>query len=459
MKIGLLPLYIKLYDETNPEVRPRMEAFYEQVAAEFEQRNINVAKAPFCRIKREFEAVVDNFEKAEVDAIVTLHIAYSPSLESIDALTGTRLPIVVLDTTETLEFGPMQDPGEVMFNHGIHGVMDLCSMLRRRGKEFAIAAGHYLESDCIDRVCGYVKVAAAASALQKAKVGLVGGAFEGMGDFAVDPQELKARFGITMETIDSAKLGKICGDITLEEISGEIAAQKETYDFASGIVEDAYQDSVRSCLALRKYIKENDYTAFSVNFLSVGKDKGIPSMPFLECCTAMARGIGYAGEGDGLTAAFTGALLSAYPETNFVEIFCPDWKNDLLYMSHMGEMNYRIADCKPLICPAGTNFTPGNTPYMGYTRMKAGKGVYVNICRDLDDYRLFVAEAEMIDCQEDNFPNNMRGWMKPKNLSTAQFLEEHSRCGATHHSIFVYGATAQELQYFGKLLNMKITIV
>lgn len=459
MKIGLLPLYIKLYDETSPEVRPRMEAFYEQVAAEFEQRNIKVAKAPFCRIKREFEAVVDNFEKAQVDAIVTLHIAYSPSLESIDALTGTRLPIVVLDTTETLEFGPMQDPGEVMFNHGIHGVMDLCSMLRRRGKEFAIAAGHYLESDCIDQVCGYVKAAAAASALQKAKVGLVGGAFEGMGDFAVDPQELKARFGITIETIDSAKLGKICGDITLEEISGEIAAQKETYDFASGIVEDAYQDSVRSCLALRKYIKENDYTAFSVNFLSVGQGKGIPSMPFLECCTAMARGIGYAGEGDGLTAAFTGALLSAYPETNFVEIFCPDWKNDLLYMSHMGEMNYRIADCKPVVCPAATNFTPGTTPYMGYTRMKAGKGVYVNICRDQDDYRLFVAEAEMLDCQEDNFPNNMRGWMKPKNLSTAQFLEEHSRCGATHHSIFVYGATTQELQYFGKLLNMKITIV
>ncbi len=459
MKIGLLPLYIQLYDKTSPEVRPRMEAFYGRVAGAFAAQNAEVVKVPFCRIKEEFQAAVDTFEKAEVDAIVTLHIAYSPSLESIDALTATKLPIVVLDTTETLEFGPMQDPGEVMYNHGIHGVMDLCSMLRRRGKAFAIAAGHYLESDCIRRVCGYVKAAAAATALKKAKVGLVGGAFAGMGDFAVDPQELKQRFGIVTETVDPAKLGKICAEVTQEELYAQIAEHKRNYVFAPGIVEAEYEDSVRSCLALRKYIKENHYTAFSVNFLSVGKGQGIPSMPFIECCEAMARGIGYAGEGDGLTAAFMGALLSAYPETNFVEIFCPDWKNGLLYMSHMGEMNYRIADCKPVVCPAATNFTPGTTPYMGYTRMKAGKGVYVNICRDKDDYRLFAADAEMLNCEEDNFPNNMRGWMKPANLTTAQFLEAHSQYGATHHSIFVYGATAAELEYFGRLLNMQTTRV
>ena len=459
MKIGLLPLYIKLYDETSPEVRPRMEAFYQRVADSFLQNHIAVVTSDFCRVKEEFDAAVAKFEGAEVDAIVTLHIAYSPSLESIDALTNTKLPLVVLDTTETLEFGPMQDPGEVMFNHGIHGVMDMCSMLRRRGKEFAIVAGHYLESDCIERACGYVKAAAAAAALKKAKVGLIGGAFAGMGDFAVPPEELQSRFGICLETIDPIRLEEISGAITREEIREALQSQKEKYDFAPGLVEEEYEDSIRSCLALRKYIRENAYTAFSVNFLSVGKGKGIASMPFLECCEAMERGIGYAGEGDGLTAAFTGALLSVYPETSFVEIFCPDWKNDLLYLSHMGEVNYGIADCKPVICRAETNFTPGNTPYMGYTRMKAGQGVYVNICRDRDDYRMFIAQAEMQDCPQDHFPNNMRGWMKPANLTTAQFLEAHSQVGATHHSIFVYGAKAEELAYFGKLLNMKTKIV
>ena len=53
----------------------------------------------------------------------------------------------------------------------------------------------------------------------------------------------------------------------------------------------------------------------------------MPTLPFLEASKAMARGIGYAGEGDVLTSALVGTLLSVYPETSFTEMFCPNWKD------------------------------------------------------------------------------------------------------------------------------------
>ena len=106
MKIGLLPLYIDIYDISSPHVRPRMKAFYGKIAGSFEALGFEVVRtADFCRLRAEFAEAVALFEKERADAIVTLHIAYSPSLEAIDALTATRLPIVVLDTTETLNFG------------------------------------------------------------------------------------------------------------------------------------------------------------------------------------------------------------------------------------------------------------------------------------------------------------------------------------------------------------------
>lgn len=151
MKIGLLPLYIALYDVYSQGLRPRLEAFYEKVAEEIEKRGAEVVRSPFCRLKNEFEGAVSLFKKENVDAIVTLHMAYSPSLESIDALCKTDLPIVILDTTETLSFSATQTPSEISYNHGIHGVMDLCSLLKQRSKPYAIAAGHYLYSKCIDR--------------------------------------------------------------------------------------------------------------------------------------------------------------------------------------------------------------------------------------------------------------------------------------------------------------------
>ncbi|MDZ7837486.1 MAG: hypothetical protein U5N58_05810 [Actinomycetota bacterium] len=53
-----------------------------------------------------------------------------------------------------------------------------------------------------------------------------------------------------------------------------------------------------------------------MNFSKINSRSGFPTIPFLEASKAMARGTGYAGEGDIITAALVGALLSLYPESN-----------------------------------------------------------------------------------------------------------------------------------------------
>lgn len=450
MKIGLLPLYIALYDEICPQRRPRLENFYEKIAKKFEEKNIQVVKTEdFCRLKPEFKKAVADFEGADVDAIVTLHMAYSPSLESIDVLSKTELPIIVLDTTETLEFTNEQNPEEISYNHGIHGVMDMCSMLKRYGKLYSIAAGHFAESDVIDEACSLVRAAAAAKALSKAHVGLVGGAFDGMGDFAVEPKELKERFGIIAEDLDADVLAEYAAKVDKAEVEAELKLDKERFAFPEDMDWEKYERNVAICLGMRKCIEEKNLTAFSVNF------RNIKEIPFMDCCKAMEHGVGYAGEGDGLTSAFVGAFLNTYPETGFVEIFCPDWKNDMVFLSHMGEVNYRTVEGKPLVAYKGGLVDT----YAAYARMKGGKGVYVNVSRDKDDYQLLLAPAEMMSYEHDKFPTSMRGWMKPENGTTAEFLKAHSVHGATHHSIFVYGATVEEMEFFGKLLSMKVVVI
>ena len=162
MKIGLLPFYIKLYDEIAPERHAHMQAFADTIAGELAARSLNVVRAPICRVKPEFDAAVQTFEAAGAEAIVTLHLAYSPSLESIDALAGTTLPVVVLDTTPDASFD--FDYGDkIMPNHGIHGVQDCCNLMIRRGKKFLIAAGHWQTSDVLDRVCKLLRSAAMAA--------------------------------------------------------------------------------------------------------------------------------------------------------------------------------------------------------------------------------------------------------------------------------------------------------
>ena len=206
---------------------------------------------------------------------------------------------------------------------------------------------------------------------------------------------------------------------------------------------------------MRKWIEAEKLDAFSMNFMGVNAETGIQSVPFLEACKAMDRGIGYAGEGDAMDAAVMGAIYHAYEDASFVEIFCPDWKNNMIFISHMGEMNYKLSNMKPQLRNASCNYTSAKSPVVAYARFRGGNAVYANICRDENGYCMVIAPVEMVDVKEDNFPSSMRGWMKPS-VSVARFLEFLSENAATHHSILVYDASVEEISHFGKLLGMRI---
>ena len=80
IKVGYLPLYIKLYDDSDPTTREPLVNYMHTLIDMLASQDIEVVEAPVCRVKYEFEAAVDMFLKENVMAVVTQHLAYSPSL-------------------------------------------------------------------------------------------------------------------------------------------------------------------------------------------------------------------------------------------------------------------------------------------------------------------------------------------------------------------------------------------
>ncbi len=459
IKIGFLPLYIKLYDDSGLQnIRDRLEPFYEKMAKDFEANDFDVIRTPFCCVKAEFAAAVAKYEAEGADVIVTWHAAYSPSLESIDVLAATKLPIVVLDTTETFDFAPTQDPDEILMNHGIHGVMDMTNMLKRYGKEYAIVAGHYPTTDVLDRACRLVKAAAGAMSLAGTKVGTVGGSFDGMGDFLISDEELLERFGVTAVYSDGKTLNALADTVTKEEIDAEITKDKEEFRPLNEFSYESHAKTVRNCLAVRKWIEKEGLDAFTVNFREIRPENGLTVMPFMEACKQMAAGIGYAGEGDVLTAAITGALIRGFKDATFVEIFCPDWKGNSVCISHMGEFNLALAAGKPEIKEIPFTYGNADDPVVCYGRYKAGDAVFINVFKDSEKYNMLISPVEMLDAPTDRFEGSVRGWFKPC-MPLGDFLAEISKAGVTHHSSMVYGADLAEIEFFGKLLGLNVITV
>lgn len=457
MKIALLPLYIKLYDEYSPASRPRLERFYADVAARLAALNGDeILTAPFCRVQEEFRSAVAGFEERGADVLVTLHMAYSPSLESSAVLAATPLPIVVLDTTPTYTFTFDTPPQEIMYNHGIHGVMDMCNLLRRNGKPYAIVAGGSADDkvlrECREMCCAAV----AARSLAGTRVGAVGGDFVGMGGFAVSDEELLDRFGVTRVRPEAGELPALRASVTDAEIDAELAEEKKDCIRLNEIDDAVWRNSIRDNLAVRKWIARRGLSAYTVNFGGVNKHENISTPAFREACKEMAAGIGYAGEGDALTAALTGALIRGFGDASFVEIFCPDWGGGKVFLSHMGEMNDRLRAGKVEFQQSEFLYGPAEDPVTGYACYRPGKAVFLNVFRDAEGYCLFLEPVEMLAEEGEGFRGRIRGWMKPERHDTAGFLKAVSNVGATHHSMLVYDVSVEAIRYFGELLGLRI---
>jgi L-arabinose isomerase len=455
-RIGLLLLYLQLYDDAMPEMRPHIEAFAKTIAGKLEGRGIIVNQSPVCRTKEEFSKAIKSFESKKVDAIVTLHLAYSPSLESTEVLSKTKIPIIVLDTTQTYDFNPGTNPEDIMYNHGIHGVQDMCSVLIRKGKNFIIEAGHWEKSDVLNRIVRQIKAASIANVLQNIRVGSIGGPFIGMGDFYVSPEILKKTIGIETVNTSTREITSLLPLPDDKEVKEEIKLDAGNFQIDK-LSRESHVNTIRIGIAIRRWIKKENLGAFTVNFSEIGKDSGFPTFPFLEASKQMANGIGYAGEGDVLTAALTGALLSVFPETSFVEMFCPDWKGNRIFLSHMGEMNINLVSGKPKLIQKDLPFLDIGNPAVAFGRFKPGEAVFVNLTPlSKNTYKLIVSPVTMVDIEgEDKMIDTIRGWFTPK-MPVEDFLAEFSRAGGTHHSTIVYGNTIEEIMSFGKMMGWNV---
>ena len=102
-------------------------------------------------------------------------------------------------------------------------------------------------------------------------------------------------------------------------------------------------------VALERILTERGCRAYSTHFDAIAEDGRFARLPMAAASTLMAKGFGFAGEGDALTAALVAAGHELLGDAHFTEMYAMDFPSDSILMSHMGEGNWRVArrDRKP----------------------------------------------------------------------------------------------------------------
>lgn len=456
IKVGFLPLYLVMYDETCPWMRPTVDRFCGEVKNALEDEGLEVVFDGICRQRSESSHAIELFEREDVCAIITLHLAYSPSLETADLLCKTKSPVIVLDSTYQYDFASVATAENVLLNHGIHGVQDLCSVLKKNKKEFYIEAGHYKNSDVIKRVYSACRAAYATKCFRESRVGIIGDPFIGMGDFQISGKEFSDKIGATIVKFNENDVHKYLSMITDKEIQDEMRNDLDNYK-AISVDPSRHYHTTRCSLILRKWLDSERLDAFTLNFQNINMNSPLKYVPFIEASKSMERGTGYAGEGDVLTAAFCGALLKICPETSFAEMFCPDWKGGSIFLSHMAEINPRVAEKKAILTEKDYVFSDAENPIVIYGIYKKGRAIIVDLAHSADGrFTMVLCSGEVEGTEIHPYIDDcIQGWFKP-DVDICDFLKAYSIAGGTHHFALVYENEMNTFETMGKMLGFDI---
>jgi len=458
--VGVLPLYIALYDEVRPEARPEMQAFADRVADTLEGAGLRVERAPIACVRHEVEAAIRELMRREVELLATLHLAYSPSMEAIDALCEAHVPLLLLDTTPSERFGADATAADMFRNHGIHGVQDLACMLRRHERPYLLAVGHVDDPAFLADVVSAARAAQATRALRTMRVLVLGDPFPGMGDFTVTEDVMRARLGIESHWATIDALAQAAAQVPEEEVAAEGAADAERFDL-SHVSDEVLARTNRVGLGVRRMIDEAKAGAFSLNFASFTGESGVGTVPFLEASKAMARGIGYGGEADALTAGLVGALGRAGCRVTFTEMFCPDWTEGTVFMSHMGECNLAIACGDTKLVEKQYAFSTVGNPAVAIPKLEPGTATLVNLApAPHDSFDLIAARVEVLDRGPvPGFPDVPHFWLRPVDRDLRGFLQRYSELGGTHHVALCMGDEVALAARLAQMLGIGFAVV
>jgi len=216
-----------------------------------------------------------------------------------------------------------------------------------------------------------------------------------------------------------------------------------------GLPKEVFEDAELTYLALKQIVERRKLGAYTMNF---GAMPVAP--PFYAVSKLMAEGIGYAGEGDVLTASFVGAILHLEPAATFTEMFCPDFRGNTIFMSHMGEISpaFALQERPPLI-EKDYAFGKGR-PAVLLPTVAPGPATLLNLA-PVPEGRLRIIASFVEIPKYGRQPGLDAPHFRIRPLGKiADFLATYSELGGTHHCAIARGDLRWAASELARMLDV-----
>ena len=402
-----------------------------------------------------------------VGVIAWMH-TFSPAKMWIGGLDALRKPFLHFHTqvNRDLPWATI-DMDFMNLNQAAHGDREFAYIATRLGVARKTVSGHVSDPVVVGRIGVWSRAALAWSELRTLKLVRFGDNMRNVAVTEGDKVEAERRFGVSVNTYGVNDLVAVVDQVAEADIDTLIEEYLDRYDVAAELRPgadraDSLRYGARIEVALRRFVIDGGYGAFTTNFEDLG---GLRQLPGLAVQRLMAEGIGFGGEGDWKTAVLGRTLktmAAGLPGgTSFMEDYTYHLEpgNQLSLGAHMLEVCPSIAEGTPRIEVHPLGIGGREDPVRMVFDAAPGEAVTLGLSDLGDRFRMVANEITVVPplAEMPNLPVARAVWAAKPNFTTA--TECWLSAGGPHHTVLSTALTSEHLNDLAEMLGVELALI
>ncbi|GGJ35448.1 L-arabinose isomerase [Deinococcus roseus] len=396
--------------------------------------------------------------------ILWMH-TFSPSKMWIGGLSQLQKPFCHLHTqfNRDLPWDSI-DMDFMNLNQAAHGDREAGFLHTRMRLDRKVVVGHYSDPEVQERLGVWASAAHGWFDLQGAKFCRFGDNMRFVAVTEGDKVAAEMRFGFSVNTYGVGDLVAVVDAVSDSDIDALVAEYDNLYDVApelqkGGERHESLRYSARLELGIEKFLVDGGFKGFTTTFEDL---HGLKQLPGMAVQRLMARGYGFAGEGDWKTAVLLRALktMSGNVSTSFMEDYTyhlEPGKHQVLG-SHMLEVCPTIAENKPKVEIHPLGIGGKEDPVRLVFNSQKGEAINVSLVDLGSRFRLIVNEVTAVEHPElPNLPVARAVWECKPDFKTACAAWIHA--GGAHHTVYSYVLTSEHLEDFAAIAGVELVVI
>ncbi|HOA74096.1 MAG TPA: L-fucose/L-arabinose isomerase family protein [Phycisphaerae bacterium] len=458
-RIGLLGIMQELYDNFLPGITARQEEYARAVAAQL----ANVVDVDFpgaARNRADIEARVRHFNQEGLDGILIMMLTYGPALRTVQALRENNLPIMLANIQPERNVTAKWDMADLTYNQGIHGAQDTANAIMRSRIPCPIITEDWRSDAFRLFVQDWAHAAQTCQRLRRMRIATIG-QMPGMGDILTDSAQFMRKIGPQIDHVSLGTVQRLCEAASDADVKAAMDEDRRNFEIDPKLSEENHRYAARFQVGIQALLEQGGYDGFSIYFGAVADDGRFRQLHMLAASNLLAKGYGYAAEGDTTCCSLVAAGHSIAPDAHFTEMYAMDFDLDSALMSHMGEGNWKIArkdrPIRLIDRPLGIGALD-NPPTVLF-QAAPGEATLTDLLATNDgSYRLLVAKGTILDTPELPHVEMPYFHFRP-DTGIKACMDSWLRLGGTHHQCLHLGNQVRRWQMLCELLGIECVLV